>query len=150
MCLYVKGFRAEMEAADISRRSGIAANSQEPESQHRDGCCMPVTHSSHRSPAGWLIYNPAKFPTTQVAFMLSALTPLEFLSRNAIAYQDCTAVIDGDRRFTYSEMQRRVHAFGAALQQAGISAADRVAVLGRNGVQPVAAHYAAPLLRAVR
>src|ERR1019366_1500919 len=68
--------------------------------------------------------------------MISALTPLEFLSRNAIAYRDCTAEVDGDRRFTYSEMQQRVHSFGAALQQAGIAPGDRVAVLARNGLLP--------------
>ena len=81
--------------------------------------------------------------------MLSALTPLEFLSRNAIAYCDCTAVVDGERRFTYREMQRRVHSFGAALQQAGIAPTDRVAVLARNGVQPLEAHFAVPLIGAV-
>jgi len=81
--------------------------------------------------------------------MLSPLTPLEFLSRNAIAYCDCTGVVDGDRRFTYSEMQQRVHRFGAALQQAGIVPGDRVAVLARNGVLPLEAHFAVPLIGAV-
>jgi len=69
--------------------------------------------------------------------MISTLTPLEFLSRNASAYSDCTAAVDGDRRFTYSEMQGRVRSFGAALQQAGIAPGDRVAVLARNGVLPL-------------
>jgi len=81
--------------------------------------------------------------------MISALTPLEFLSRNAIAYRDCTAEVDGDRRFTYSEMQQRVHSFGAALQHAGIAPGDRVAVLARNGLLPLEAHYAVPLIGAV-
>ena len=81
--------------------------------------------------------------------MLSALTPLEFLSRNSSAYRDCTAEVDGDRRITYSEMQRRVHGFGAALQQAGIVAGDRVAVLARNGLLPLEAHFAVPLIGAV-
>ena len=81
--------------------------------------------------------------------MISVLTPLEFLSRSASAYRDCTAVVDGDRRFTYSEMQRRVHSFGAALQQAGIVPGDRVAVLARNGVLPLEAHFAVPLIGAV-
>ena len=81
--------------------------------------------------------------------MISPLTPLEFLSRNAIAYRDCTAVVDGDRRLTYSEMQQRIHAFGAALQQAGIAPGDRVAVLARNGLLPLEAHFAVPLIGAV-
>ena len=81
--------------------------------------------------------------------MISPLTPLEFLSRNAIAYRDCTAEVDGDRRFTYSEMQQRVHSFGAALQHAGIAPGDRVAVLARNGLLPLEAHFAVPLIGAV-
>ena len=81
--------------------------------------------------------------------MISTLTPLEFLSRNAIAYRDCTAEVDGDRRFTYAEMQQRVHSFGAALQKAGIAAGDRVAVLSRNGLLPLEAHFAVPLAGAV-
>src|SRR5271169_1595068 len=81
--------------------------------------------------------------------MISALTPLEFLSRNAVAYCNCTAEVDGDRRFTYSEMQQRVHSFGAALQKAGIAAGDRVAVLARNGLMPLEAHFAVPLIGAV-
>ena len=81
--------------------------------------------------------------------MISPLTPLEFLSRNSIAYGNCTAEVDGDRRFTYSEMQQRVHAFGAALQRAGIAPGDRVAVLARNGVLPLEAHFAVPLIGAV-
>ena len=81
--------------------------------------------------------------------MISALTPLEFLFRNAIAYRDCTAEVDGSRRLTYSEMQQRVHSFGAALQQAGIATGDRVAVLARNGLLPLEAHFAVPLIGAV-
>ncbi len=57
--------------------------------------------------------------------------------------------MDGDRRFTYSEMQRRVHSFGAALQHAGIAPGDRVAVLARNGLLPLEAHFAVPLIGAV-
>ena len=81
--------------------------------------------------------------------MKSALTPLEFLARNASAYRDRIAEVDGDRRFTYSEMQQRVHAFGSALQQAGIVPGDRVAVLARNGLLPLEAHFAVPLIGAI-
>jgi len=81
--------------------------------------------------------------------MKSALTPLEFLSCNAAAYRDCTAEVDGDRRFTYSKMQQRVHCFGAALQQAGVAPGDRVALLARNGLLPLEAHFAIPLIGGV-
>jgi fatty-acyl-CoA synthase len=81
--------------------------------------------------------------------MISALTPLEFLSRSSSAYRDCTAEVDGDRRLNYAEMQHRVNSFGAALQQAGIVPGDRVAVLARNGLLPLEAHFAVPLIGAV-
>ena len=77
------------------------------------------------------------------------MTPLDFLSRNASAYRDCTAEVDGVRRFTYAEMQCRVHSFGAALQRTGIAPGDRVAVLARNGLLPLEAHFAVPLIGAV-
>ncbi len=81
--------------------------------------------------------------------MISALTPLEFLSRSASAYRDCIAAVDGERRVTYSEMLHRVQSCGAALQRSGVAAGDRVAVLARNGLLPLEAHFAVPLIGAV-
>jgi len=81
--------------------------------------------------------------------MKSVLTPLEFLARSAAAYRSCTAAVDGDRRFTYSELQQRVHSFASALQRAGIAPGDRVAVLARNSMLALEAHYAVPLIGAV-
>src|ERR1035437_5771364 len=81
--------------------------------------------------------------------MISTLSPLELLSRNAIAYRDCPAGVDADRRFPLSQMQRRLPSFGPALQQAGIAPGDRVAVLARNGLLPLEAHFAVPLIGAV-
>ena len=46
-------------------------------------------------------------------------------------------------------MQDRVHSLAAALQNAGIAPGDRVAVLARNGVLPLEAHFAVPLIGAV-
>ena len=81
--------------------------------------------------------------------MISPLTPLEFLARSASAYHDCTAVVDHHQRHTYAEMRDRVHSFAAALQNAGIAPGDRVAVLARNGVLPLEAHFAVPLIGGV-
>ena len=81
--------------------------------------------------------------------MISALTPLEFLSRSASAYRDCIAAVDGERRVTYSEMLHRVQSCGAALQRSGVATGDRVAVLARNGLLPLEAHFAVPLIGAV-
>ena len=81
--------------------------------------------------------------------MKSVLTPLEFLARSAAAYRSRTAAVDGDRRFTYSELQQRVHSFASALQRAGIAPGDRVAVLARNSLLALEAHFAVPLIGAV-
>src|SRR5271165_74989 len=97
--------------------------------------------------SGWYIIRAKS--QTQVKVMKSVLTPLEFLARSAAVYPSCTAVVDGGRRLTYGEFQQRVHSFGAALQQAGIAEGDRVAVLARNGLLPLEAHFAVPLIGAV-
>jgi fatty-acyl-CoA synthase len=81
--------------------------------------------------------------------MKSVLTPLEFLARSAAVYPSCTAVVDGDCRLSYSEFQQRVHCFGSSLQRAGVAPGDRVAVLARNGLLALEAHYAVPLIGAV-
>src|SRR5271165_5024169 len=81
--------------------------------------------------------------------MKSVLTPLEFLARSASVYPSCTAAVDGDRRLTYSELQQRMQSFASALQQAGIAPGDRVAVLARNSLLALEAHFAVPLIGAV-
>ena len=81
--------------------------------------------------------------------MNSVLTPLEFLARSAAVYRSCTAVVDGQTRLTYAEFDERVDAFASALQQAGIAPGDRVAVLARNSLLTLEAHFAAPLIGAV-
>ena len=73
--------------------------------------------------------------------MISPLTPLDFLSRSALVYPEVTAVVDGDRRFTYAEFQGRVHRLSAALEDLGVGPGDRVAVLAPNGAMALEAHF---------
>jgi fatty-acyl-CoA synthase len=80
--------------------------------------------------------------------MNSVLTPLAFLARSATVYRNCTAAVEGDRRVTYAEFNQRVEAFASALQQFGIKPGDRVAVLARNSLLALEAHFAAPLIGA--
>ena len=80
--------------------------------------------------------------------MNSILTPLAFLARSASVYRFCPAAVDGDRRLTYAELDQRVRAFASALQQSGIKPGDRVAVLARNSLLTLEAHFAAPLIGA--
>ena len=54
--------------------------------------------------------------------MQSVLTPLDFLARSAYVYPDRIAAVDGDRRFTYDEFNRRVHRLASALRRHGVAA----------------------------
>jgi fatty-acyl-CoA synthase len=74
--------------------------------------------------------------------MISPLTPLDFLARSVHAWRDLTAVVEGDRRFTYAEFGARVESQAAALLQLGVQAGDRVAVLAPNGAMALEAHFA--------
>ncbi len=56
----------------------------------------------------------------------------DFLRRAATVYADKTAVVDGDLRFTYRELQARVNQLSRALLEAGIEPGDRVCILSPN------------------
>lgn len=81
--------------------------------------------------------------------MKSPLTPLDLLARTAAVYPDRTGVVDGPRRWTWSEVLERVRRLGAALQVAGIQPGDRVAVLAVNSVAAWEPHFAVPLIGGV-
>jgi fatty-acyl-CoA synthase len=84
--------------------------------------------------------NPANF---------TALTPLGFLARAAAVYPDKLAVIDGARRFTYRQFERRCRRFADALRRRGIMSGDTVAVMAPNVPALLEAHYAVPMAGAV-
>jgi fatty-acyl-CoA synthase len=73
--------------------------------------------------------------------MISPLTPLDFLARSVHAWRDLTAVVEGERRFTYAEFGARVERQAAALLQLGVQAGDRVAVLALNSAMALEAHF---------
>ena len=81
--------------------------------------------------------------------MKSVLTPLDFLARSAWVYPNRTAVVDGDRRFTYAEFNERVHRQASALRALGIAPGDRVAVLAPNTVAALEAQFGVMLAGAV-
>src|ERR1019366_7914200 len=72
--------------------------------------------------------------------MISPLTPLDFLARSVHAWRDLTAVVEGDRRFTYAEFGARVERQAAALLALGVQPGDRVAVLAPTGAMALEAH----------
>jgi fatty-acyl-CoA synthase len=81
--------------------------------------------------------------------MKSVLTPLDFLTRSAWVYRDRIAVVDGDRRFTYAQLNERVHRQASALRVLGILPGDRVAVLAPNSAPALEAHFGVLLAGAV-
>ncbi|RZT11643.1 fatty-acyl-CoA synthase [Mycobacterium sp. BK558] len=74
-----------------------------------------------------------------------ALSPLRFLDRSASVFPDKTAVVDGDRRITYSEFSRHVVRLAHAVRASGATPGDRVAYLASNSAEMLAAHFAIPL-----
>ena len=60
------------------------------------------------------------------------MSPVRILKRAVKLYPDRTAVIDGERRFTYAEVQNRVNRVVHAVQGLGIAAEGRVAALDFN------------------
>jgi fatty-acyl-CoA synthase len=64
--------------------------------------------------------------------MFSALTPLDWKRRAVKYYPQKTAVIDGEKEFTYQEFGQRVDQLSWALHRAGIEEGDHVAVMLPN------------------
>jgi len=77
------------------------------------------------------------------------LTPLSFLARAAAVYPDKTAVIHGERRFSYAELDRRVRRLASALAARGVGKGDTVAIMAPNVPEMLEAHYGVPMIGAV-
>jgi fatty-acyl-CoA synthase len=56
----------------------------------------------------------------------------DFLRRAAALYPDKTAVVDGERRYTYRDFQARVNRLSNALCGLGVGRGDRVCILSPN------------------
>ncbi len=72
------------------------------------------------------------------------LTPLSFLRRSAAVFPERTAVVHGERRLTYAELEERVDRLARSLRGAGLGAGDRVAFLAPNIPALLEAHYGVP------
>jgi len=72
------------------------------------------------------------------------LTPLSFLRRSAYVFPGKTAVVHGERRYTYREFEERVHRLANRLRDAGLGRGDRVAFLAPNIPALLEAHFAVP------
>jgi fatty-acyl-CoA synthase len=72
------------------------------------------------------------------------LTPISFLRRSASVFPDRTAVVHGERRYSYRELEDRVDRLVRALHAAGLERGDRVAFLSPNTPAMLEAHYGVP------
>jgi fatty-acyl-CoA synthase len=77
------------------------------------------------------------------------LTPVSFLSWAAHVYPEKTAVIHGERTYTYAEFQARCRRLASALSRRGIGRGDTVAVMAPNVPALLEAHYGVPMAGAV-
>jgi fatty-acyl-CoA synthase len=77
------------------------------------------------------------------------LSPLCFLERSAAVYPEKTAIVHGDRRYSYREFAGEATRLARALQASGIETGDRVAYLCPNIPEMLVAHFAVPLAGAV-
>ncbi|HWT23267.1 MAG TPA: acyl--CoA ligase family protein [Solirubrobacteraceae bacterium] len=81
---------------------------------------------------------------TESPFRLE-LSPLNFLRRAADALGERTAVVHGERRYTYTGLDERCNRLASALRARGLRKHDRVAVLCPNTPALLEAHYGVPL-----
>ncbi|HEY6406472.1 MAG TPA: acyl--CoA ligase family protein, partial [Ktedonobacteraceae bacterium] len=72
------------------------------------------------------------------------MTPVSFLERSASVFPDKTAIVHGERRYTYREFAERVYRLASRLRSIGLQKHDRVAFLCPNTPALLEAHYAVP------
>jgi fatty-acyl-CoA synthase len=78
-------------------------------------------------------------PTSKV--FRTELTPVSFLERSAYVFPDKVAVVHGDRRYTYGQLEERVNRLASALRRAGLAKHDRVGFICPNIPAMLEAHY---------
>jgi fatty-acyl-CoA synthase len=72
------------------------------------------------------------------------LTPVGFLRRSAYVYPDKTAVVHGDWRYTYRELEQRCNRLASGLRALGLRHLDRVAFICPNIPAMLEAHFGVP------
>ena len=77
------------------------------------------------------------------------LSPIGFLRRSAAVYPQRTAVIHGDRRYTWGETEQRCRRLASALAKRGIGRGDTVALMAPNVPEAFEAHFGVPMAGAV-
>lgn len=78
----------------------------------------------------------------------SILTPVEFLTRSYCVYPDKTAVVHGEKTYSYRQFGERVYRLASALKKQGVGKGDKVAFMCPNIPPMLEAHYAVPMIGA--
>ena len=73
------------------------------------------------------------------------LSPLSFIARAAYVYPTKTAVVHGDRRYSWAETFNRAKQLASALSQRGVGLGDTVSVMGFNTPETYEAHFGVPM-----
>lgn len=77
------------------------------------------------------------------------LSPVGLLERTLRVFPEKTALVYGERRWSYARFGEEVGRLAGALRRAGVGPGDRVAFLAPNVPELLLAHFAVPLLRGV-
>lgn len=85
----------------------------------------------------------------QVPLSRVELTPVGFLGRSAALFPDRVAVVAGERRLTYAELETRARRLASALCRQGLEPGDRVAIVAPNSPALLEAHFGVPGSRCV-
>ena len=77
------------------------------------------------------------------------LTPLSFLTRTVDLHPDRTALIYGDRRYSWADVGERTTRLASALHNVGIGIGDTVSMMCPNTPEIFEAHFGVPMAGAV-
>lgn len=81
--------------------------------------------------------------------MIVPLTPLEFRQRAVSLYGSKVGIVDGGKRFTYTEYDERINRLANALVDLGIKQGEVVSFLTYNSHQLLEAYYAVPQISSI-
>jgi len=84
-------------------------------------------------------------PYPKVSANYAPLSPISFLERSALVFENSLAVVHGSKQFTYGELGHRSRRLASALQNHGIKRGDTVSVVMTNTPHMVEAHYGVPM-----
>jgi fatty-acyl-CoA synthase len=73
------------------------------------------------------------------------LPPMSFLERSVSVFPDKTAVVHGDRKYSYHAFAERVYHLASSLHSIGLKKHDRVGFLCFNTPHLLEAHFAIPV-----